>query len=68
LQGFVPDRLRPVFDTLNAALDAVNDGKITPAQGSAMAGIARALVAVLQAGEIEERLRRLEAGASESHT
>jgi hypothetical protein len=62
LRRLVPPRLVSVYDALEAALTDVRSGEITPQQGQAMAAIARALAAVLQAGELEQRLRDLEAG------
>ena len=62
LRGMMPDRLRPIFDQLEAALAEVHDGELDPKAASAMAALARALVAVLTSGELEERLRRLEEG------
>jgi len=56
----IPDRLASVLDLLTGALDDVHTGRITPAQGSAMGTIARALCAVLQVGELEGRVRALE--------
>ena len=60
LRGMIPARLIPVWDRLAGALDRVEAGSMTPAQGQAMASLARALVSVLQAGELEERVRKLE--------
>ena len=60
LRGLVPPRLISVYDRLESALGEVHDGTLQPGQAAAMAGLARAMVAVLQAGELEERLRALE--------
>lgn len=60
LRALVPPRLVPVYERLEAALDEVHQGTIDPRVASAMAGLARAMVAVLTAGEMEERVRRLE--------
>lgn len=60
LRRLVPPRLIPVFDKLEQALSEVHDGTLKPGQAVAMAALARAMVAVLQAGELEERVRRLE--------
>lgn len=60
LKNMVPPRLLPIFDALEAAMREVHAGEILPAQATAMANLARALVLVLQSGELEERLRRLE--------
>ena len=63
LRGLVPPRLVPVFDRLEAALAETHAGDLDPKTATAMAALARAMVAVLQAGELEERLRKLEEGA-----
>jgi hypothetical protein len=60
LRPLVPDRLKPIYTVLESALSEVHAGDITPSQATAMAAIARALVQVLDHGELEERLRRLE--------
>lgn len=60
LRGLIPPRLMPIYDQLEAAMSEVHDGDLDPRRASAMASIARAMVGVLQAGELEERLRRLE--------
>jgi hypothetical protein len=60
LRGLCPPRLVPVFEALEQALGEVHDGKLDPRQAVAMAALARAMVAVLQAGEVEQRLRELE--------
>lgn len=60
LRGLVPPRLLGVYDKLEAALEEVHDGTLDPKQATAMASLGRALVAVLTAGEMEERLRKLE--------
>ncbi len=61
LRRLCPPRLGAVYDRLDAALEAVEAGRLHPAQAQAMASLARALVAVLQAGELEARVRELEA-------
>ena len=60
LRGLMPPRLVPVFERLERALEEVHDGTLKPGQAIAMATIARAMVSVLQAGEVEQRLRDLE--------
>ncbi len=60
LRGLVPPRLLPVFDQLEGALADVLSGSLDPRQAQAAASVARALVLVVTAGEIETRLRRLE--------
>ena len=62
LRGLVPPRLVPVFDRLEAALAETHAGDLDPKQATAMAALARAMVAVLTSGELEERLRKLEEG------
>lgn len=60
LRALVPDRLKPVFSRLESAMEEVHSGNLKPSQATAMATLARSMVAVLSAGEFEERLRRLE--------
>ena len=60
-ERLVPQSLRPVFDTLRAALTDVRDGSISPAQAGALAALASALVRVFTAGQLEQRLDELEA-------
>lgn len=62
----LPERLRPIADKLAAALDEVHSGVLDPRQASAMAALAGALVRVVQAGELEDRVRDLEAAAKEA--
>jgi hypothetical protein len=64
LAKIMPLRLVPVWEQLEQALAAVLDGSLDPKQASAAAAVARALVAVQQAGEVEERLRKLEEGSA----
>ena len=56
----LPARLRPVADRLELALQQVHEGQLDPRVAVAMASLARALVAVFSAGELEERLKQLE--------
>ena len=63
LQGLVPPRLLTVYTRLETALAEVHSGELDPRAGTAMAALGRALVAVLTSGEIEDRLRTLEAKA-----
>ena len=65
LRGLLPVRLLPVYDRLEEALTQTHDGELEPRQVQAMAALARALVTVLTAGELEERVRRLEASAAD---
>ena len=57
----LPARLRPVAEALEKALGEVHRGELEPRQAQAMASLAGALVRVTTAGELEERLRSLEA-------
>jgi hypothetical protein len=49
-----------VFEELAQALGEVHAGTLKPGQAIAMAALARAMCAVLSAGEVEQRLRELE--------
>ncbi len=64
LRNLCPPRLVPVFDQLEKALGEVHDGTLAPSQAVAMASLARAMCAILTAGELEERLRAVEGRAS----
>jgi O-acetylhomoserine/O-acetylserine sulfhydrylase-like pyridoxal-dependent enzyme len=50
----------PIFDVLETALTEVHEGNLEAKRASAMAAIAGAMVRVLSAGELEDRVRRLE--------
>jgi hypothetical protein len=54
-------RLAPLVDGLEAAFYAVQSGALDASKGTAMAGIARAMVAVFSAGQLEETVRDIEA-------
>ena len=60
LTKLMPVRLLPVWDQLEQALADVLSGDLDPRQATAAAAVARALALILQAGELEERMRRLE--------
>ena len=64
LRGLVPPRLLATFDALEDAMTEVHDGCLDAKQANAMASLARAMVSVLQAGELEERVRALEGKTS----
>jgi len=54
-------RLLPaIFGQLEAALAEVHNGTLAPAQGTAMAALAGALVRLVEAGEMALRLEALE--------
>ena len=57
----LPARLQPVISLLENALGEVHRGELDPRAASAMASLAGALVRTITAGELEERLRALEA-------
>jgi hypothetical protein len=61
LRGLAPARLLPIYDRLERALAEVHDGTLEPPRASAMAALARAMATLLTAGELEQRLRDLEA-------
>ncbi len=60
LRGLVPRRLTEVYDVLENVLGEVRRGTLNPQQASAMASVARAMVAAARLGELEERVRELE--------
>lgn len=60
LKKLVPPRLIPVYDRLEQALEEVHLGTLESKKATAMAALARAMIAVLTSGELEERLRRIE--------
>ena len=57
----LPARLQPLVSILEGALGEVHRGELDPRAASAMASLAGALVRAITAGELEERLRALEA-------
>jgi hypothetical protein len=57
----MPSDLKPAFVLLEDALEQVLAGEMDPRRGQAAAALAGALVRLLAAGELEERVRRLEA-------
>ena len=57
----LPARLGGIYDVLERAIGEVHDGSLEPIRANAIANLARAAAAVLQAGEMEQRLRDLEA-------
>lgn len=60
MRSLVPPRLVDVYEQLELALTAVHAGELPPPRAAAMANLARAMVTVLQAGELEERVRTIE--------
>ena len=57
----LPARLQPVVSLLENALGEVHRGELDHRQAAAMASLAGALIRAMTAGELEERLRALEA-------
>jgi hypothetical protein len=60
LEKLGPERLTSVYGALGEALVDVRRGKLDPRIAVAMAGVARAMTAVITAGELEDRVRGLE--------
>lgn len=60
LRGLVPPRLIGVYDRLEEALAEVHAGTLPASRATAMAAVAKAMVSVIQSGELEERIRALE--------
>jgi hypothetical protein len=56
----VPTILRPVLDGLLDVFDEVKAGTLDPKVGTALGGIASAIVRVYQVGTLEERVQALE--------
>jgi hypothetical protein len=64
----VPAVLRPVLDTLLAAVGEVKAGTLTTQQAGALSSLAGAIVKVYQVGTLEERLTALEAAQGATET
>lgn len=60
LLKLAPSALGPVATRLEQAMAETHEGALDPKVASALAALARALVAVVTSGELEDRLRRLE--------
>ena len=67
-EKLVPAVLRPVLDTLLAAVGEVKDGTLTTQQAGALGALAGAIVRVYQVGTLEERLAALEAAQGATET
>ena len=65
-QRLMPPRLRPVFDDLMQAMEDLKAGRMFAKEATALASLATASVRVLEAGEIEERLRSLEESSADA--
>src|SRR5687768_12720961 len=59
----LPKTMADVAPVLYRALTALEQGEMEPARASAMAAVSRALVAVAEAIDVEQRLAALEAAA-----
>ena len=66
IRGLVSTRRIPVFNMLEQALNEVYTGQLDTKRATAMAVLARSMVAVLATGELEERLRTVEVKVKES--
>lgn len=64
LVKLMPPRLRPVFEDLVEAMKDLRAGRITPSQATALSALATASVRVLMSGELEERLRAIDAATA----
>lgn len=60
MERMLPPRLRPVFERLETAMVEVVDGTLSPTRAQALASLASASVRVLEAGELEEKVRKME--------
>jgi hypothetical protein len=68
LDAMLPARLRPLLDDLLTLFRGTYAGTIPADRARACANVAGAIVKVLTAGELEERMRELEAGAARPPT
>ncbi len=66
IRGLIPPHRIPVFNMLEQALAEVYTGQLDTKRATAMAALARSMVAVLTSRELEERLRNLEVRVKES--
>jgi len=65
-ERLLPVVLRPVLNSLLAAVGEVRDGTLPPARAQALAALAGAIVRTFQVGLLEERLAALEQAAEVS--
>jgi hypothetical protein len=66
-QKLMPSRLVPVFVMMKGVLADVYNDKMDNKKAQTIALVARALVAIFTAGELEERLRALEEKTEKDH-
>jgi hypothetical protein len=61
IKRLAPPALLDVYERLERALAETHNGNLSPRRAVAMASVARAMATVLQVGELEARLRAVEA-------
>jgi hypothetical protein len=66
LARLCPPRLVKTFDLLEQVLDELHKGTLPPQVGSAMAAVAGQMARILVAGELEARVRALEAASPQA--
>lgn len=66
LQAALPPALRELYGTLVEALGQVHEGALPPGRAQAMAALARTIVSVLQAGDLEARMVEVEQALKDS--
>lgn len=64
LKALLPPRLVSVYEHLEKALIDAYEGRLPATRAAAMASVATAMVRVLEAGEIEQKVRELEQAAA----
>lgn len=62
----LPERLRPVLERLERALEQTHTGSLDPRVASALANLSRAIIATFEASTLEERVRSLESRAQDA--
>jgi len=60
LEKMMPTRLSPILEKLEGTMTEVHSGRLAPKTATAMATLANAIVRVLTAAELEQRVRDLE--------
>lgn len=60
LDAMLPGRLRPILELLEKSIEETHAGRLEAKKAQAIASLAGAVVRVLEAGILEERLLRLE--------
>ncbi len=60
LDAMLPGRLRPILELLEKSIEETHSGRLEAKKAQAIASLAGAVVRVLEAGILEERLLRLE--------